>query len=46
MNVDTGDIDYTFQHYIVAFLDILNQRDKIRKIKSLPANEAVGLGRW
>ena len=39
MNADTGDIDYTFRHYLVAFLDILNQREKIREIKSLPANE-------
>ncbi len=30
---------YTFRHYVVAFLDILGQRDSLRKVKSLPDQE-------
>jgi hypothetical protein len=31
--------DYTYRHYLVAFLDILGQKDRLRKIKALPQNE-------
>jgi len=33
---DKEDKNYTFRHYVVAFLDILGQRDLLRKLKSLP----------
>ena len=37
--IPTKDEEYTYRYYLVAFLDILGQREKLRQIKSLPTDE-------
>ena len=31
--------DFKYRYYLVTFLDILGQKDKLRQIKGLPQNQ-------
>jgi hypothetical protein len=42
MNRDSGKVTTTFQHYIVSYIDVLGQRDKLVKLEELLDNQAKG----
>lgn len=42
MNRDSGKVTTTFQHYIVAYIDVLGQRDKLAKLEELLDKRAKG----
>jgi hypothetical protein len=42
MNKDSGKVTTTFQHYIVAYIDVLGQRAKLAKLEELLDKRAKG----